>query len=273
MTILVLALCFITYWMLKDSTDRGTFGDMFGSANAIFSGLAFAGLIYTILLQKEELGLQRTELKETRNEFHIQNETLKKQQFESTLFKLINLHHEIINNLSLHLDKKYNPNHIEKRDVIKKASIDLNNYIESSRVIVEKQNMYGDFSTKPKEIETLKDEEESLKEAYENFWNEYYTSFSHYFRNMYHVFKFIHLSNILSNEEKRFYATIMRSQLSSDEQFLLFYNSLVEGYGYPNFLFLIKEYDIFQNFEFSMIKYKGKEIFDYKLAEVSNPFS
>lgn len=37
-------------------------GDAFGSLNALFSGLAFAGLIITILMQGRELGLQRQEL-------------------------------------------------------------------------------------------------------------------------------------------------------------------------------------------------------------------
>ena len=59
-----------TYYSLKDldETHRGTFGDMFGGANALFSGLAFTGIIITILLQRKELSLQRQELSETRKE-------------------------------------------------------------------------------------------------------------------------------------------------------------------------------------------------------------
>tara|TARA_R100000935_G_C2757476_1_gene132225 strand:- start:127 stop:633 length:507 start_codon:yes stop_codon:yes gene_type:complete len=44
------------------------FGDSFGAINSLFSGLAFAGIIYTILLQRQELQLQRQELKNTREE-------------------------------------------------------------------------------------------------------------------------------------------------------------------------------------------------------------
>lgn len=47
---------------LDNWSDRGTFGDLFGAVNALFSGLAFAGLIYTIMLQKEDLELQRSEI-------------------------------------------------------------------------------------------------------------------------------------------------------------------------------------------------------------------
>ncbi|WP_438423277.1 hypothetical protein [Aquimarina macrocephali] len=64
LAVLLLNLTFIT----KKPEIRGTFGDMFGFSNAIFSGLAFAGIIITIILQKNELTLQREELKETRDE-------------------------------------------------------------------------------------------------------------------------------------------------------------------------------------------------------------
>lgn len=56
------------YFLLPDWQTRGQFGDVFGAANALFSGLAFAGLIFAILLQREDLALQRTELELTRRE-------------------------------------------------------------------------------------------------------------------------------------------------------------------------------------------------------------
>ena len=94
--IIYIAVEFTIIFLFKDWTTRGTFGDSFGAINALFSGFAFAGLIYTIYLQREELGLQRDELKMTRielegqkQEFHIQNETLKIQRFENTFFQLL----------------------------------------------------------------------------------------------------------------------------------------------------------------------------------------
>lgn len=50
-----------------DWQKRGQFGDLFGAANALFSGLAFAGIIYTIYLQRKEIALQRKELKTSRD--------------------------------------------------------------------------------------------------------------------------------------------------------------------------------------------------------------
>lgn len=58
----------VIYFALPDWPTRGQFGDVFGSVNATFSGLAFAGLIYAILLQREDLELQRRELELTREE-------------------------------------------------------------------------------------------------------------------------------------------------------------------------------------------------------------
>ena len=73
-------LLWLCSWWYVDSvttqlTDRGTFGDKFGFVNSLFSGLALAGIIYSIILQKRELALQRLELKETRKEFLLNRTT------------------------------------------------------------------------------------------------------------------------------------------------------------------------------------------------------
>ena len=73
LSILVVILVFSAYFfvvrhLLPEWVERGQFGDMFGGLNALFSGLAFLGVIYAIFLQREELGLQRTELELTREE-------------------------------------------------------------------------------------------------------------------------------------------------------------------------------------------------------------
>jgi hypothetical protein len=46
----------------------GAHGDIYGAVNALFTSLAFALLIYTALMQREELSLQRKELELTRTE-------------------------------------------------------------------------------------------------------------------------------------------------------------------------------------------------------------
>lgn len=70
-----------------NSGERGTIGDMFGAVNALFSGLAFAGIIITIYLQMSELKEQRKELQMTRATFD-------KQLFESTFFEMLKIHNQ-----------------------------------------------------------------------------------------------------------------------------------------------------------------------------------
>lgn len=69
--------------------EGGSIGDQFGAVNALFSGLAFVGLIVTLIMQRDELGLQREELGLQREETKITNATLKKQLFESTFFQFM----------------------------------------------------------------------------------------------------------------------------------------------------------------------------------------
>lgn len=61
----------IVKYVFSDFITAGSFGDSYGALNAIFSGLAFAGVIITILIQRHELELQREELIETREEFTV----------------------------------------------------------------------------------------------------------------------------------------------------------------------------------------------------------
>lgn len=44
----------IVWCAIPQPQDRGLFGDMFGAINALFSGLAFAGIVYTMLVQRAE---------------------------------------------------------------------------------------------------------------------------------------------------------------------------------------------------------------------------
>ncbi len=70
--LIIFSLWIISTLILKlffgDWSKSGSFGDTFGAINSLFSGLALAGIIYTIYLQKTELSLQREELKYTREE-------------------------------------------------------------------------------------------------------------------------------------------------------------------------------------------------------------
>jgi|SRR3989338_3260167 len=73
LSIFAVALVFLVYFFavrffLPGWSESGQFGDTFGGLNALFSSLAFLGVVYAIFLQREELSLQRKELQLTREE-------------------------------------------------------------------------------------------------------------------------------------------------------------------------------------------------------------
>jgi hypothetical protein len=107
----VFVLWFINFIWFNESTfdmmQRGQIGDAFGMINSLFSGLAFAGLIVTIIMQSKELKLQRRELKLTRQEMELnrtemitQNKTISRQRFENTFFNLLDFHNRAINSIT-----------------------------------------------------------------------------------------------------------------------------------------------------------------------------
>ncbi len=86
--LLVLLLAVVGMWLwippflMSDITDieqRGLHGDSFGSVNSLFTGLAFAALIFTILLQQREIRLQREDLKSQMEEMRLSRAEIARQ--------------------------------------------------------------------------------------------------------------------------------------------------------------------------------------------------
>lgn len=75
-------------WPIQSYTvaQSGVFGDSFGVVTALFTSLAFGGLIITVLLQRDELSLQRKELAETR--------------FSNAFFKLLDYYKHNLDSIS-----------------------------------------------------------------------------------------------------------------------------------------------------------------------------
>ena len=72
----VVLYCFFPVGMEK----RGQLGDMFGFIGALFSGLAFAGLIVTMLQQREDLQNQKDEIQLQRKDLEAQTAALQLQK-------------------------------------------------------------------------------------------------------------------------------------------------------------------------------------------------
>jgi uncharacterized membrane protein YgaE (UPF0421/DUF939 family) len=103
----VVVLWVLTTWAIYDLwpdwTVRGTVGDSFGAVNALFSGLAFAALVYTIILQRREIQLNRSEIELNRKELSksvkaqkASQEALKQQVAQTHLSAKLNAMNTVI---------------------------------------------------------------------------------------------------------------------------------------------------------------------------------
>lgn len=275
-----------------NTTKISQFGDFIGGVVGSLWSLAGVILFYVALTEQrkdieinrstlnaqvsalnqqiQEFELQRIELSETRKVFQEQSETLKIQRFENTFFQLLSLHHELVDKLNFKKNSLTQNEKFEKRAVLSKAFEDLEIKLKFSNNI-RGTNSIGESTYEEEPPKTIKVAEKRLTQAYKEFYfDDYKQILSHYFRNIYHIFKFIYTSELIKKSKKQFYATLVRAQLSSDELYLILYNSVQEGLGYPNFLFLVKEFDIMQNFDFGIIEKHTfhREIYDIKIKDV-----
>ncbi|MBM9518899.1 hypothetical protein JWG39_03600 [Desulforhopalus vacuolatus] len=214
-------------------TSSGVFGDSFGLLTALFSGLAFAGLIITIVMQKEDLSLQREELSLTRNElkaqkeeFAIQNETLKCQRFENTFFHLLSLHNQNVESLNY---KPSNKHEVSKR---RECFPDL---LGTLRLDVIGTHDLGDGDG-PKEITVI--------DNYNTNYRKISSIIEHYQKTLYQILLFVDSDVAITNKKK--YTNFIRAQLSQPEIELLFFHCLGE-FGVEKFKGLVEKYEMFEH--------------------------
>ena len=231
-----------------DVDHRGVFGDMFGTVNSLFSGLAFAGIIITIFLQSRELKLQREELTETREEFKTQNLTLRLQRFENTFFNMLSLHHDIVNNIDWMSERWISDELVRRYPIaLGRSKGRMVQDVTKGRDVFELH-----YSELKKQLRDYVDQgyiSDNYKVEYQKCRND----FDHYFRNLYRIIKLVDTTQFTdipgsSKEfmEKYKYTSIVRSQLSTFELLWLFYNCLSEN-GIEYFKPLVERYTLFKN--------------------------
>lgn len=243
--IIVCVAYFLLFYFLipVNMEERGQFGDMFGFIGALFSGLAFAGLIVTMLQQREDLQnqkdeinlqrqdleaqtealrLQKEEIAQTNKELKEQNKTIMLQRFENTFFSMLELQQTIVNELRYEL---------------------VNVEYKGRNVL---SVIYKQIKNK-----AYVDNRLTLEDSIEKYLQCYYTYvfngiLDHYFRYLYRIIKLVDESQCLTNVEKYNYLCLLRAQLSKDELLMLFYNGLSD-YGNEKFKPLIEKYALFKN--------------------------
>ena len=252
----VIGLYALSWWWLScsihDPEKQGQFGDQFGAVNALFSGLAFAGLIFTIILQKKELALQREELTQTREELKgqkeqmlEQNKTLKIQRFESLFYNMLNLQQKIVDGL------RYDYYDEERSTVVLNRGTSTDKrYIK--REVVGREVFWYLFEHV--ELPSF------ATSGYRGFLNKngikYYdntlvpTYFDHYFRHLCKIVKFID-SQCFKFEESYKYISFLRGTLSRYELVWIYYNTL--NPQFKDFKQLIEKYSLLKHLRCNLL--------------------
>ncbi|MDQ7835815.1 MAG: hypothetical protein RDU24_10585, partial [Humidesulfovibrio sp.] len=98
------------YWLaerIMAQSPNTKLSEALEASGALFSGLAFIAALGTLWVQRKDLELQRQELQDTRGELkgqreqmELQNSRMARQSFEHGFFSLLNLHNEIVCNIS-----------------------------------------------------------------------------------------------------------------------------------------------------------------------------
>ncbi|WP_074618764.1 putative phage abortive infection protein [Bacillus cereus] len=271
----------------------GPVGDFIGGTTVTFlTGASVFLLIATNRMQRKELQMSRQSIdemvkqteasveqmaasvqqaEEARKETQITNETMKRQQFETTFFNMLTLHHQIVNEIKIvYYNGPVRLTGTRQEYMGREAIIQLKNIFENRLVKLafgikypgEEWNKYP-HQERDKYRKLLLNEsslvnQEHLNKLYKGIQDEYGNAIGHYMRNNYRIVKFI-VENVADNEEeqrrvkkktgrdmiigdKRFYFGTLRAQWSNAEFELILINSLYEkNYKFKD---LIKKYDV-----------------------------
>ncbi|MEB8055765.1 putative phage abortive infection protein [Pseudomonas fulva] len=218
---------YVGYWLFLffgfDAADAngnlvgvrsGTFGDAFGVLNAFFSGLAFFGLITTLLLQRKDIADSQVDSM--------------RQQAESQFYNMLSLQQSVVYDIDLQRTNSGGNQVVTKgRDCFKVWSNRLQNEYDSA---------------------TSTDESDKIREGYRELWDRHRGDLSIYFRSLYTLFRFISESRYIN---KKVLGSVARSLISDYELVVLFYNCLTpSGERFQKYA---NEFAIFDNLDVTLL--------------------
>lgn len=227
-------------WLMPSMEASGQLGDSFGAVNALFSGLAFAAVVITLILQ----------VKSQEKNAEIER-----------YFKMIDFYQNSISNittttLAIEKDSSKATEKVQGRKAFAEMKLQLKKLLDLINKINSKEG-YGYSKEQVAEIaylvfyygangawkeflkEVLKDyhhHDELVGKVLDHLKVPAYsryalgrtnqTDLSAYFRNMYNAIKLVDESKRLTEQEKYDYVKILRAQISNPELYILFFNLL-----------------------------------------------
>ncbi len=241
---LVIGVCVFVFaysFVLWKSVDKSMFSDSYGMLTALFAGLAFAGLIITIAIQKDEM--------------RAQNETLAKQRFENTFFKMLEFLEVCIKDTIFERDTRFSEEIVRGRDaIIILCNVFYNKYLhwkEDDGLPINDDTILH-FN---KECKT----KQGLSKVYLKFYGERGETLGQYYRILYNILKLVDNTSF-TTKEKLIYTNLVRAKLSKYELLLIFYNCL-SPLGEEKMAPLIKKYKILKHIDKSELPKEHLPIF------------
>ena len=219
------------------SEDWGNYGSYLqGTTASLWSLAGFFLILVAFLAQKQQLLRQHVELEDQRKQFQLQHDSLKRQNFESSFFQLLNVHNQIVSAMRV-----VDPTHGFTAGEQERRGRDcFEKWYKSF-----KTELWGyQFSEEegPTGLLRIEKAPKNNSEKYVAFYQAWQGTLGHYFRNLYHVFRFVNNSEI---KDKRRYTSLARATLSQFELAFLFYNGL-SPLG-EKFKPLIEEFGLLEN--------------------------
>lgn len=252
---------FLTYFLKNSDNSVIFFG---GVLNPVFSFLTFIGLILTIVLQRVQNSEDKNNFEKTNNESHYKAS-------EDTLFKIIELHHKIVENISINegdikiLFSSDNTELYRESGQLKKDERYTFEFYKDS--LIEEANRKSFWACVKIISRNAVSNPEKILDNYIIIQKNNNYIFGHYFRNMYQAIKVIDRIPEASADysKKKALTNLIRSQLSSDELCLLFLNCLDRVVDDGDFRELLIRYEFLEHIPLARLNglynIKGRDIF------------
>ncbi len=261
MTILIALFAFFLFpylitqksWAWTFNDDTGVIGDTIGGIVGPIVG--FIGAVLTFLaffIQYQANKIQINALKEQKESSKQSDRQNKILQIENNFFELLKIHRENVKEMDYRRNEGRNVivkilnefyevlEDVQKANIIRENKLDEQDLANVSYLIMffgvdesvqdTLENRffqhYGNLSDKILEIikELRKKQSPISQDKY--YYNGHQSRLGHYFRHFFRTVNFIHEDEILNQAEKEKYIKLLRTQLSTHEQVLFFFNSI-----------------------------------------------
>lgn len=214
--IIVYCITLRRFGFAESSGDFGVFGDYIGCTLGTIVGAISIFLVYITYTSQVKFARK-------------QYESMKRQQFETTYFSLLEQQQIIRSQLKGKIG-----------DDVFEGILFLQVLKSQLADAISELNYIQDEVTEDNKI-MLKNK---VNQLYLDFFLPNVSNLGHYFRHLYHILKYIDDSKMLDSKK---YADLLQSQLSNDELYLLAVNG-ISNYGRKKMLPLMDKYGFLENY-------------------------